>query len=476
MLELLTRTRIAVLCAAAALVVSLPTMRNGFAIDDIHVFVDQPATHSLRNIPQFFAGGWGMGSTNVQERALNTNYYRPIPTTLGAVEYAVFGLHPQGFHLTSALLHAATAALVALLLWQLTAGSVIVTLLGGLLFAIHPVQSEAFCAACYQTTLLAGFLGTLMLVLFGQVLEKGPRPLVLVWLGASSLLAFLSKEEAFAIPLLAAAWAATLRPPGWWRRLVAGGIAMGIPMLAVMLLRHAFLSPSKVTYFADSPAPVVVLTMVRVAGLYLELLATPLRLCPFYDWFIIGYETGLSGAVVTGALVLCLAAIAAMVYRRRSPLVTLGVAWILLGLLPVSQIVPIIVVAAERFLYIPMLGWALLMGLLFRRIFALGRDRGWVKLPAALVVLLFAAYAFRTMSRVPDWRNDETINQATAEAFPETPGPLLNLATYYERFEQKPEKALKALVEADKRAPGWKPALERSAHLKAAMAESPATP
>jgi len=77
---------------------------------------------------------------------------------------------------------------------------------------------------------------------------------------------------------------------------------------------------------------------------------------------------------------------------------------------------------------------------------------------------------------VPDWRNDETINQATAEAFPETPGPLLNLATYYERFEQKPEKALKALVEADKRAPGWKPALERTAHLKAAMAESPATP
>ncbi len=470
---LLSRSRIAVLCAAAALAVSLPTLGNGFAIDDVHVFIDQPATHSLRKIPQFFAGGWGMGSTNVQERALNSRYYRPIPTTLGAVEYAVFGLHPAGFHLISSLLHAATVALVVLLLWQLTAGSALATLLGGLLFAIHPAQSEAFCAACYQTTLLAGLFGTLALVLFGRVLADGPRPRTLVLLGASSLLAFLSKEEAFAIPLFAVAWAILLRPPGWWRGLRASGIALGIPVLAVMLLRHAFLAPSTVTYFADEPAQVVVLTMVRVAGLYLELLATPLRFCPFYDWFIIGYETELSRAVVTGALVLCLAAAVAVIYRRRSPLVTLGVAWLGLGLLPVSQIAPIIVVAAERFLYIPMLGWALLMGLLLRRVLGRAREAGWVKLPVLAVALLFVAYAVRTVTRVPDWRSDETLNLATAEAFPETPAPYLNLATYYERFEHSPAKALAALALADKRVPGWKPALERAAQLKAALPAQP---
>ena len=66
---MLSRTRVSVLCAAAALGVSLPTLRNGFAIDDIYVFVDQPATHSLRNLPRFFASGWGMGTSNVQERA-----------------------------------------------------------------------------------------------------------------------------------------------------------------------------------------------------------------------------------------------------------------------------------------------------------------------------------------------------------------------------------------------------------------------
>lgn len=468
--SMLSRTRIALLCAAAALAVSLPTLRNGFAIDDLYVFVEQPAAHSLRNLPQFFAGGWGMGTTNVQERALNTRYYRPIPTTLGALEYTLFGLRPAGYHLTSALVHAATAALVGLLLWQLTGGAVIATLLGGVLFAIHPAQSEAICAACYQTTLLAGFFGTLVLVIFGRVLARGPGLGTLLALGASLLFALVSKEEAFAIPLFVLAWAALLRPAGWRRALWTSAIAMGIPLVLVLLLRHAFLVPSKVTYFADEPARVVVLTMVRVARLYLELLVVPLQFCPFYDWFIIGYETGLSSGVLTGGVVLCLAAGTALFLVRRSPLISLGIAWVLLGLGPVSQAIPIIVVAAERFLYIPMLGWALLMGLLLERGLTRARAAGWIKLPAAAVALVFMAYALRTMTRVPDWRSDETLNLATAEAFPESPAPLLNLATYYERVEKNPAKALEALAEADRRAPGWRPARERAARLKTQIA------
>jgi hypothetical protein len=467
---MLTRARIALLCAVAALAVSLPTLRNGFAIDDLYVFVDQPAAHSLRNIPQFFADGWGMGTTNAQERALNTRYYRPVATTLGALEYTLFGLHPAGYHLTSALLHAATALLVALLLWQLTGGAVMATLLGGVLFAIHPAQSESFCAACYQTTLLAGFFGTLALVAFGRVLKHGPRPATLIALGASLFLALVSKEESFAIPFFVLAWAALLRPAGWWRALWPSAFAMGIPLVLVLLLRGAFLVPSKVTYFADEPLLVVVLTMVRVAGLYLELLLVPLQLCPFYDWFIIGYETGLSLGVVTGAVVLGLAVGAALVCVRRSPRIALGIAWILLGLAPVSQAIPIIVVAAERFLYIPMLGWALLAGLLFERGWMRVRAAGWIKLPALAIALLFLAYGARALARVPDWRNDETLNLATAQAFPETPAPFLNLATYYERVEKNPVKALAALAEADHRAPGWRPARERAARLKMQIA------
>jgi hypothetical protein len=113
-----------------------------------------------------------------------------------------------------------------------------------------------------------------------------------------------------------------------------------------------------------------------------------------------------------------------------------------------------------------MLGWALLVGLLLERGLVRARSAGWTKLPVAAIALLFVAYAVRSVTRVADWRNDETLNLATAEAFAESPAPFLNLATYYERVEKNPAKALAALAEADRRAPGWRPARERAAELK----------
>jgi hypothetical protein len=465
----LSRRRIALLGALAALAVSLPTLRNGFAIDDITVFVEQPSTHSLRNIPQFFGRGWGMGTTNQQSLAMNTRYYRPLPTTLGALEYAVFGLRPAGFHLTSALLHATTTALACLLLWQLTAGNALASLLGGLLFAVHPVQSEAFCAACYQTTLLAGLFSTLALLGFGRVLQRGPRTGPLVLIGVSLLLGLLSKEECFAVPLLALAWALVLRPAGWRRALLVSLLVMGISCAAVLALRSAFLTPSKLVYFPPDRPVWVALTMVRVAALYLELLLMPLRLCPFYDWFIIGYETGPSFGVVVGAAVLGLCLALVILGVRRFPALALGLLWVLLALAPVSQVIPIIVVAAERFLYLPMLGVALVAGLLLQLGLARARAAGRGKLAAAAVAVILLGCAGRTLARVPDWRDDETVNRATAQAFPETPTPLYNLAAYYQQVEGNTAKALQALDEAQERVPGWKPAIERAAQLRSGI-------
>jgi hypothetical protein len=152
--------------------------------------------------------------------------------------------------------------------------------------------------------------------------------------------------------------------------------------------------------------------------------------------------------------------------RRRAPRIALAIAWFFLGLGPVSQIIPIIVVAADRFLYLPMIGWALLVGCLLDLAWQRAQRAGHSRLVVAAIALLFMTYVARTFARVPDWRNDETLNLATAAAFPETPVPLLNLATYYERFEQNPAKAMHALAEAQRRAPGWRPALERARALQ----------
>jgi hypothetical protein len=458
-----TPRRAALAAAVAALIVSLRGLGNGFAIDDTNFLIESAAFHRLGNIPAFFTGWWGAGSADAQLGAIATRYYRPLAATLNALEYALFGLRPVGYHLVSALLHATTAALAALLAFRVSRAPA-VALVAGLVFAVHPVQAEAVAAITYQTTLLAGLLGAAALLAFGRMLEEGVRPGLLAAVGIALLGGCLAKEDAFAVPLLAAAWAVLARPPGWRRTLAWGAAVMGLAVAVVLALRAAVLpATSALTYFGDASAGVRVLTMVRVAALYGELLLVPLRLCPFYDWFIIPPEETVSAAVLLGGAVLVLALGAVVALARRGSRAALGLAWLLLGLLPVSQVIPFIVVAAERFLYLPMLGFALAFAVLA----VAARER--LRLPVLALAGLLALYAARTVVRVGDWHDDGTINRATAQAFPETPTPLLNLADFHLRHGEVAQ-AITALEEAQRRAPQLPVTAQRLARLRAEAA------
>ncbi len=66
-------------------------------------------------------------------------FYRPLFSLSFALDYAVWGTNPLGYTLTNVLLHAATAALVALITLEL-GGRWAAGLLAGLLFAVYPAH------------------------------------------------------------------------------------------------------------------------------------------------------------------------------------------------------------------------------------------------------------------------------------------------------------------------------------------------
>ena len=89
--------------------------------------------------------------------------YRPVTTASLRLDAAVFGADPRGYHMTNALLHGAVAALVAMLT-SLVVGTSNPTLrnhrwiagtAAGLLFALHPVHTEAVALIVGRSELLA---------------------------------------------------------------------------------------------------------------------------------------------------------------------------------------------------------------------------------------------------------------------------------------------------------------------------------
>ena len=455
----MTRARAAAIVAAVALVVALPTLRNGFAIDDFYLVVDNPAVHQLRGVPALFTQPWGNGAGgDAMYTRVNAASFRPVTSTLLAVEYSLFGPRPAPFHATSALLHALIAALMTLLCARVL-GSARAALFAGLLFAVHPVHSEVIAAVTYQTTLLAALFSLAALLVFGRVLERGGRARA-VELGALALLpalALLSKEEAVTVPLLALAWALVLRPPGWRRALLVGVVPMALSTALALGARAAIVVPSGITFFGDAPRLTVVRTMLATLALYLELLVAPFRLCVFYDWFIVPFETTWASArVLLGAAIVVATLVAFVAALRRAPAVALGLAWLVLPLGVVLQIVPILNVAAERFLYLPSVGFCLVAAWLAMR----ARPRLPAAVATSLAALLIVALAARTMVRLPAWHDDRTLDRTTAADFPETPIPWINLARLDER-EGDVAAARADLQEAQRRAPGYPPAVDR---------------
>jgi len=165
-----------------------------------------------------------------------------------------------------------------------------------------------------------------------------------------------------------------------------------------------------------------------VFGLYLRLLAWPLPLCPFYEWSIVPPVEGFSLSAAVGVVAVAAYLAASIRLSAGAPRRATGdlpprrhvaafAMWILPAtLLPVSHAVPILNVAAERFLYLGSATACLLFGLAAERLLGLGRA---IRVASAAVLGLYlVAHGAMTANRTTEWRDDETLARATLRDFP----------------------------------------------------------
>jgi protein O-mannosyl-transferase len=75
-------------------------------------------------------------------RPLLLSSYRPLRDITYAIDFAVWGQNRYGFHLTNILIHAANVLVVFTLVRRLTKDLISATL-ASLIFAVHPIQTDA---------------------------------------------------------------------------------------------------------------------------------------------------------------------------------------------------------------------------------------------------------------------------------------------------------------------------------------------
>jgi len=279
----------------------------------------------------------------------------------------------------------------------------------------------------YRTTALTALLGLLALCLLAR---PGRRSILRLGSGlAIACLALLTKETAMtfvvALPLGILAFG---RGPE--DRRAAGLIAVTLAILAggYWLLRGQVLesTPGAVLSCLDFGERMILMT--KAIALHARIVLWPEVLNPHYDISLfypplVDVRTWIGVAIVAGILSLT----AVGLVRRQGWSFALLAAICVMG--PVSGIVPLRVLAADRFLVLP-LALALLAAVLAWR----GRGRPWPRLAPRRTALLLAAaltlggLGVRSWTIMDDWRSLRGILDARVRDFPESVDAQFGLA------------------------------------------------
>jgi len=396
-------TRQAVLLAGlAAAAVAAPSIRNGFVADDQWVVANRQVLEHPASVGAVLEEPYWPAS-------FGGVMWRPAVIASFALDYRM-SHSPHWFHAVNVVWAAIAAALFALLACDL-AGPV-VGLITGLLFAIHPVHVEAIANVVGRAELMAGAGYAAALVC---AIRAERRPLYLVGIALASAFAIASKEIAVTLPaalvLLYLARRSDLRLA--WRPLIAATV----PIIAYFII-HGLVGIR--TFYGGGLAvglehlgPVArTWAMVPLSLQWWRLFFFPAHLSADYSPGELIVSTGLTISHILGVLVLIALGILAWRTRRTIPGIAIGLAWVVITISPVANVVmPTEFLVAERTLYVASFG----------AMFALASAVIAIRSPLAriaVVTVLLVAGAVRSIARVPVWHDDETHYQALKREAP----------------------------------------------------------
>jgi len=387
---------------ALTLVVHAPAKQGDFVFhDDYRYVVNNDAIDRVGNPVRFFTD-----LSTLSQASPTTDIYRPVRTLSYALITSTFGKESAGpFHVVAVVLHAATTALLALLL--LRAGSGNAGAFGGaVFFGFSPVTAEVTAWVCSLGDAWCGFFAAASVLAYAA----DRRVLAL----AALVAALFSKEHAVVVPGLWLAWDAFLRPErlreGRAQGTLLRGAAPAAALVALFLLYRADVAGARM---AQVGGPMggshwnAACTMVAGLGWYAATVLFPYG--PTFDAVVDVRETPFDLGVLLGVMVLSSLALA---FFRGTARVRLGAAWFLLALVPVHNVfIPLKIPTADRFLYLPLMGLSFAVAELVRRTHPVS---SWVMGPA--IVLL----GVLTVSRIGDWRDSQALLAAGQRVAPKS--------------------------------------------------------
>lgn len=414
------------------------TLKNGFVYDDEFTIVNNSLIKNIDNLTLLF------DKKEYFARSGEASY-RPVVTFTYFIDYALYGLKSWGYHLTNILLHAINGVLLytflTLLLkyassnnparcFSLNNPPLLITLL----FISHPVLTEAVNAISYREDLLVFLFYMIVLILYltlstnhkSSIINRLLLPISCLFY----LLALLSKEMAATLPLVVYCY----------DRLIKGRRSI-LPSCyniwyVVLVLFYFYLN---FFYFGkpkeDIPNWAIwevnerLITFPWLLIAYIKLVLFPVSLSADYE--IIPVRSLLSWSFIASSFMI-FSILVVFAIKQPKKEITFGAFFFVIALLPVYNLIPINNPLAERYLYLPIAGFAIIAGFLFINILSTYQHIRIFVLFLAVLSLCSAT----VIKRNAVWKTNYSLFSDTVKKMPNSNRAHFNLGLLYVKAEK----------------------------------------
>ncbi|MDX9702702.1 MAG: tetratricopeptide repeat protein [Candidatus Auribacterota bacterium] len=390
---------VSIILAFSAILAFSNTLCNDFVYDDSAYVVNN---HHIRDFSHFLSYFTSLHTYQSTGAEGQFKVYRPLVTASFALDYAIWKLNPFGYHLTNLILHYITSILIYIFFCTLLKHR-IQAFITAIIFLIHPVQVEAVAWISGRGNMLYAILSILSLTAFLRYLTLPDKKSIihaLIWY----TMALFAKETAVAVlPLMILIFLFSSDHTHLklkFKKLLILLVPFFIVTAIYTIIRTAVIDAVSQRELWGGSYSATVATMVKVALLYLYKLVLPVKLNVLQNISVIPSLLSINATLFSTALLVI--AYFCGIRKNTSSTVKFGFWWILLALLPVSNIIPLQALFAERFLYLSVAGFGCIVAYIFFYVA--------VRKKAILATcLIIVSLNIKTISRNSEWQSNDTL-------------------------------------------------------------------
>ena len=387
-----------------------------FIWDDEYLIKDNAYIKNFSQLPNLF-------TKNIAEGAgKKYNLYRPLQMITYMADYSIWRLNPYGYHLVNVFLHILVGLSIYWLVKTLFNDGLLAAC-SSILFVVHPVHTEVVSYISGRSDSLALLFILLCFICYIKYLSDKRASLYVLML-ITYILALFSREISLILPALLLLYHYTFK-----KELSAKGflpiliIAFGYCLLRVTALKDLLgIAPASPGLRQRIPGFFVALIN------YLRILFVPSDLHMEYGTKLFSFR---EPKALLGILALFALLIYAFTKRKTNRLVSFSIFWFFVALLPVSNLFPINAYMAEHWLYMPAIGFFLLLAKFTCYIF---RQRSLKPAAGVFFLLLVCFYSYLTIRQNRDyWQEPIIFYERTLQYSPDSTRMYNNLAVEYSR-------------------------------------------